>query len=423
MKLQNGFNCFDSDGDEHLNIQELHRFLSSVLSVLFACAKQTASLPPDQSRALISVAAGILVERVMMEFAENEDTVSFEEFGNWYNQEGCEVAPWLELLDLSKWKLKPQPEQSTDQMGWGESAEDDEDSEDDTEDDDEDDTDDDSIDSDDYGYAEAKRAQERRAKEEEGKSKSDDEDNIYDTGDQNARFRFPLMDSTGEKSLMTLRLSETDVATLRNLVNRTGLYSINPEKVCGPLMDAADDGLLRKRDFDAVVRNLIPANSLSKEERSLFSVLLSSIFYNFEATADVTDSVEDDEFVDSANALELAIGLSVLCHGDKSSKLNYAWQVIDLDGDGYLNRAELLFFLRSFLRMLMALSFEAASEGSTVIRRHATEMSSWLSSTVVTRYGDKAGLVSFDDFAQWYQDGFHQVAPWLELLDLSKWVL
>jgi len=415
MKLQHGFSAFDGDADDLLTGVELHRFLSAVLSVLFACAKQTASLPPDQSRALVNVASDVLVQRIMNNFTEQADLVSFEEFGNWYNEEGCEVAPWLELLDLSKWKLKPQSETSTTkgQLGWGEEAEDDEDSAEDEE------GDDDSIDSDDYGYVEA-QAKMKLAEEDD---EDDDNDNLYDTGDHNARFRFPLMNSTGDTPLMTLRLSETDVATLRNLVNRTGLCTMSPESVCGPMMDAADDGLLGKRDFDAVVRNLIPASGLSKEERSLFSVLLSSIFYNFEATADVPTSTDASELVDSANALELTIGISLLCHGDKSSKLNYAWQIIDLDEDGYLNRAELLFFLRSFLRMLLALSFEAASMGSAVVRRHATEMAGWLSSTVISRYGDKAGLVSFDDFAQWYQDGFHQVAPWLELLDLSKWVL
>ena len=32
-------------------------------------------------------------------------------------------------------------------------------------------------------------------------------------------------------------------------------------------------------------------------------------------------------------------------------------------------------------------------------------------------------LVAFDDFADWYTDGGYKVASWLELLDLSKWVL
>lgn len=54
--------------------------------------------------------------------------------------------------------------------------------------------------------------------------------------------------------------------------------------------------------------------------------------------------------------------MAVLCRGDKSGKLNYAWGLVDQDGDGALSRPELLFFFRAFLRMLLALSFEASSK-------------------------------------------------------------
>lgn len=33
------------------------------------------------------------------------DRCNFDEFGQWYNDGGFERAPWLELLDLSKWVL------------------------------------------------------------------------------------------------------------------------------------------------------------------------------------------------------------------------------------------------------------------------------------------------------------------------------
>jgi hypothetical protein len=233
------------------------------------------------------------------------------------------------------------------------------------------------------------------------------------------------MDSVGEPSPMTLRLSAADVGSLRDLVTRTGLATMPVTAVCGPLLESARDGLLTKRAFDGVVRDLIPSSALTQDERSSFSVLLSAIFYNFEATSDASPKAAagSGEFGDSANALELAIGMTLLCAGDKSSKLNYAWTVIDLNDDGCLNRAELLFFLRAFVRMLLALSFEASELGPQEARRAATDMASWLSGTVVQHYGDRQGLVSFDAFAKWYHDGFHQVAPWLELLDLSKWAL
>jgi hypothetical protein len=36
------------------------------------------------------------------------------------------------------------------------------------------------------------------------------------------------------------------------------------------------------------------------------------------------------------------------------------------------------------------------------------------------RHSDR---LNFDDFGEWYNDGGFERAPWLELLDLKKWVL
>ncbi len=42
---------------------------------------------------------------VIFSYQDREDAnlISYEEFGSWYNSGGYTVAPWLELLDLSKW--------------------------------------------------------------------------------------------------------------------------------------------------------------------------------------------------------------------------------------------------------------------------------------------------------------------------------
>ena len=200
--------------------------------------------------------------------------------------------------------------------------------------------------------------------------------------------------SGGRGSLRKLLPPGADVASLKALVTRTGLCDMPVADVCDRLLGAARGGLLDKRAFDGVVRGLIPSGALTTDERSSFSVLLSAVFYNFEATTEsggasgiaLPPQEEHHEFGDAANAVELAIGMTLLCQGDKSSKLNYAWSVIDLDDDGLLNRAELLFFLRAFVRMLLALSFEAAETmGPNEARRAATDMASWLSGTVVAR--------------------------------------
>jgi hypothetical protein len=217
------------------------------------------------------------------------------------------------------------------------------------------------------------------------------------------------------------------VAALKRLVTLTGLARRASGGVCGPLLAAADasSGLLPKRAFDRCVRALVPADALAlgPDDRQEFSVLLSSIFYNFEATEGATAGRAGSGAGECADGLELAVGMGVLCGGDKSGKLLHAWGLLDVDGDGLLTRAELVFFLRAFLRMLLALSFEASCQPTSHTRRVATDTSSYLAGTIARKYSERSGLVSFDGFAAWYQDGYHQMAPWLELLDLSKWVL
>ena len=37
--------------------------------------------------------------------AEDSNEITFDDFGNWYNSRGFELAPWLELLDLTTWPV------------------------------------------------------------------------------------------------------------------------------------------------------------------------------------------------------------------------------------------------------------------------------------------------------------------------------
>lgn len=53
-------------------------------------------------------------------------------------------------------------------------------------------------------------------------------------------------------------------------------------QVCGALMSVATDGVLRKQAFDKCIRGMVPASRLDTEEKTAFSVLLSSIFFSFD---------------------------------------------------------------------------------------------------------------------------------------------
>ena len=74
--------------------------------------------------------------------------------------------------------------------------------------------------------------------------------------------------------------------------------------------------------------------------------------------------------------------------------------------------------------MLIAISFDASSHRTAETKAYASGMAAWVTESIMRDYADAdTEMVVFDDFAQWYTDGGYEVAPWLELLDLSKWVL
>ena len=47
-------------------------------------------------------------------------------------------------------------------------------------------------------------------------------------------------------------------------------------------MSMAKDGMLSKAAFDKCIRDMVPASQLGNEEKTSFSVLLSSIFFSFD---------------------------------------------------------------------------------------------------------------------------------------------
>lgn len=53
-------------------------------------------------------------------------------------------------------------------------------------------------------------------------------------------------------------------------------------QVCGTLVSMSKDGMLSKAAFDRCIRDMVPASLLDPEEKTSFSVLLSSIFFSFD---------------------------------------------------------------------------------------------------------------------------------------------
>ena len=206
-------------------------------------------------------------------------------------------------------------------------------------------------------------------------------------------------------------ISPEDMQHLRLLVERTGLVSVDVEDAMEVILNEAVDGELDKESFNSCMRVLVVSDTLDEEEVRFFSRMLSGLFYAFDR--------DEKACVD---ATELACGFAVLCAGNKSAKLAAAWGLMDDDADGLLTRRGLWRFLRSFLTALLAMSTAELTQAQ--LAATADHSAVWLSSHIfrVAPCDHHSDLISFDELAQWYTNGGHQVAAWLELLDLSKWV-
>ena len=90
--------AFEVLGPDALDLNGVARLLRAALASIAFATDAT-----DISQAINREAAS-LAEDVCAN-AEDQNEITFDDFGNWYNSRGFELAPWLELLDLTKWPV------------------------------------------------------------------------------------------------------------------------------------------------------------------------------------------------------------------------------------------------------------------------------------------------------------------------------
>ena len=222
-----------------------------------------------------------------------------------------------------------------------------------------------------------------------------------------AMLEFPLS-SDGDD---TLRIQQQDIDDLQVILSRTQLHTAEVETLHELFHNVSDDGeKLTKRGFDFAIRELVPGESLSDEDKEFLSLALSNIFFAFDRTGE-----------GEVDLAEFASGFSILGAGSKSDKLALGFQLFDADGDGLLDREEVAAYLRSFLTLLFALTVHAsqmpAEDLYALIDRRALE----IAADVVASSTDAYGAASFEEFGAWYNGGGNELIPWIELLDLKKW--
>lgn len=440
-----------------LDGEELFLFLRSFLIVMFSCCRQSLDLSAEAVSRYISDTSHMVTEDVMRYqwHTRKRDRVDFDDFGEWYNEGGFETAPWLELLDLKKWVLvddvkiesnqgslahsagehissnrtnhycpPPPPEDSLDPSFFG--------------DDDNTLMPMDSIDEVDLLLM---------------AQPSNDKENYVNFLDPNSPH--PRSTSHGRPSsslkfhLVThdnhggykLTVSQKRVRHLRQILIESGLHKMDSETACRRIIKKATrvNGklILKKADFDSAVRGILSRASATSAHREDSQNILLDLFSFFFAAFDRKKN-------GAPSALEIACGFTVICDGKKSDKLEFAFDALDENRDGKLSRKEMTNYLRSFLTVLLGVSTYAyletnSSEDSFLlmsgkpciasidnIAKASKSASDWAANQAFKACfaaGKSEEELSFDDFADWYtRKGFGSI-PWLELLDLKKWVL
>jgi Ca2+-binding EF-hand superfamily protein len=478
-KLSFAFSLFDMRKEEQkksrkrklddvtsLSGKELFFFFQSFLIVMFSCCKQSLDLTAETVSRYIADTANMVTDDVMkFQWATRKmDRINFDEFGEWYNEGGFEIAPWLELLDLNKWVLLdkakveklladakpmeakrksylkdsshrqnlplpgPTPSKSnimgetfdvlpptpadhlldpTSYEFFG------------------DDIDIDAID--DFGF-------------DFNDCGTNQVVNVNDLPPPStSKYNLPIHEQkplnfkvvANESTFYNVSIPSNRVEMLERIVDHQ-LFSINTDTLCQAIISEKVGTSISKDKYMDIVKKLFKPNTSSHGK--LLMKLLSTIFHEF-----------DFDKCGKADAVELACGMTVLCGGRKSDKIEYAFEFLDKKKNGRVSRFAMVRYLRAFLAVLLHINscelgdnpverilFDASGhpvDNSVSIERITEAVSSWVTDQVFkctpkekrTAEGGTE-FINFDNFAEWYTGGGYNNADWLELLDLKKWI-
>ena len=366
-KLAFAFDSMDDDGDGFLTKRGLWRYFRAFLGVLITLSgafngarNDTRIMTLDD--VAVATAAEILENSTVSMNNSEVSGVTFEEIAEWYSLVGHSKATWLELLDLKKWMHAPATA--------GESKGNSDDGE-----------------------------------MHDGEATSDDDDNDDDLG--SLQFNIRLGEDVDEELL----IYDSDASNVELLVYSCPLFHADAHTMVKRLQKYRMDGvrpgskgiMTQKAFLDCFLMELKDSDADMK--RHTMDLLLK-VFLMF-----------DPEGTGYVQFHELATGLTILGRGSKSYKLELGFKLWASADTGLIKATDLAGFLKSYLRVLVALSSTELSEPTIdyFCRRLAIS---------ICDQGTVAGNseATFPDFSQWYNHGGHALAAWVELIDLTKWV-
>lgn len=412
-KLAAGFEILDGNQRGFLTEDQLLRYIQSYLTMLVAISlltpvgQKVKTKPLDsprraELRQALENGARWTLGHFLKASKQAKDEYSFESFADWYSSGGYNIAPWLELLDLNKVMSL-----IADSGGHP-------------------------LDLPNLDGKPGYHTGERRTRPRDRVSSLRRHHAMNRTGVQaELLFTFPL---GSRRSLVVLK---DDANYVKGVVELLGLLSLKPDDLWLALSNAVQKRRkpTSKNEIAVYVNSQVFVQSMMdicpkpSRKRSAPGVeadspeeLLSNFFQCFDI--DQCDSVALDELMG---------GLTMLCGGKKSQKLSFAFNIFDTRpstsgkkrGASSLSGEDLFLFLRSILIVTFSTCRQSLDLSDEEVGKCIADTSNMICNDVMRHQWEtkRTDRVDFDEFGQWYNDGGFERAPWLELLDLKKWVL
>ncbi|GAB9463592.1 Recoverin family protein [Globisporangium polare] len=176
--------------------------------------------------------------------------------------------------------------------------------------------------------------------------------------------------------------------SLREVRRLTNLGMFTPTQVLESFRQfATRDGTLNEEGFRKAFAQFQGQHS-DPESSDRLRLLVDRIFALFDT---------DKNGVVDFN--ELASGLSVLCGGSETDKVRAAFNLYDVNRDGYISLGEMRLYLTSVFKVL----FEVDPESEDRMGVSAEELGAITAEQAFAEADlDKDGRLSFDEFSQWY---------------------
>lgn len=248
------------------------------------------------------------------------------------------------------------------------------------------------------------------------------------------------MVTNGKEGGYMMGISKARIDNFRQILEESGITSVSAEDACNAVLSKTmrnnkpnAEPKITKDGFDSAIKSVIRWQSgTAPESKRTLSRMLDFVFAAFDVDGTGRSSV-----------LQVACGLMVLCSGKKSEKLELAFETLDKNNRGSLTKKELTKYLQSFLTVLLTVAFSPAlvsdpaldtlttmngghcDKSPETLSRAVTSGAEWAASMAFEGRTAKNGgppTISFDDFASWYTNKGFQSTPWLELIDLNKWL-